>query len=889
MISALVFVSSRDEALRGGGRVALLAAYTGGFLLAGWLLGRWSRVREAGPAFLAIGALLTPLNFLLLHNEVLGERDVPGELVWFLASAYSTAFYGFLAWRGLGRLYILPAGAALLSAWGSLAVTARLPLEWGGPWWMAFALAGAVALAAARRRQLAGVAAVAATAALALLFAHLIAYYDGGASGSRWQLPATHALLLAAVAVLGASFRQPFALLPAWALGASAACSALWAAGVDAQWSSFPPLLAAAGLVAGRARWSAWHPGLAPASLLLAAAGGLTALAWLPAHLSGNSWTAAAAALAAAALFAQIARQDTHGGLFTRDPAGAAAPGRLRPTHPLERTAFAWAGFIPALAAVGFAQRGLGIAPPDAGWAFAAAGVLVSASLVLAARRSPARLWALLPLLLLATAVSVHAAGAAPGHHAALLALPAAHALAAFALLGRWSLAATAGALGLLALAALWEWQAWPWWRLGVAYAALAVPLAGALARRRRYDPPAPGESEAFTCAHALSWLPLAAALLTAAAALAARVGGTDVDPVTTVEYRALVLVAAVLAALIGFEAWRLGAWELGVAAAAAAAAVAAALWPVLGWPAWTLAAAYSAAGAACFGALSPWRLTGTESSSVAVHLLSWAGLALGPLVALQALGVRVEATGAEAAELVEFRALAILLLPASAAAAFDGRRLGVRWAMLPASALLVVALELAIATLQPGNVQAHTVPAALYLALVGLLARSSDPLHPQLGWHELLQLAGAALLVLPQAEQGFEPGGTRWGLVLLLEGLLVLGAAIVLNARWLAVSAVATLSGVALRFLWVARESGVVPYWVMLAAAGFFLLAVGLTVLVQREWWDRARIRIGRRWQGGALLDARAGSRAPAPALLSALAPVVVILLLTGADSAAA
>ena len=125
VISALIFASSQDEALSGGWRVVLLVAYTAGFLLAGWLLRRRARVREAGPVFLAIGALMTPLNFLLLHSEVLSDQGVPGALVWFIASAYSAAFYGFLAARGLGRLYAVPAGIALLSAWGSLAVHGR--------------------------------------------------------------------------------------------------------------------------------------------------------------------------------------------------------------------------------------------------------------------------------------------------------------------------------------------------------------------------------------------------------------------------------------------------------------------------------------------------------------------------------------------------------------------------------------------------------------------------------------------------------------------------------------------------------------------------------------------------------------------------------------------
>ncbi len=884
VISALIFVSSQDETRAGGWRVVILAAYTGGFLLAGWLLRRWPRVREAGPVFLAIGALMTPLNFLLLHNEVLEGREVPGELVWFIASTYSAAFYGFLFARGLGRLYIIPAGIALLSAWGSLAVTVELPLQWGGPWWMAFALAGAVALVATRRREPVAVAPIAVIASLALLFAHLLSYYDG-ASGERWHLPVTHALLLAVVALLGGAWRQPFALLPAAALVATTATSALWAADVGAQWYCFPPLAVGAALVAGRSRWTAWRPWLAPGSLLLAAAGGLMPFVWMPVHLGGDSWIAALATLAAGALFAAIAWRNASRGVFTWDLARRAPADHPWPTHPLERTALAWIAFGASLVAIGFAQRGLEVAPPDTGWAFAVVGALVSASLVTATRRAPALLWLLLPPLLLATAVSVYAADESWGHDAVLLALPAAHVLAAFVALRRWSLAATSVALGMLALAALWESQAWPWWRLAVGYAAISVPLFGALTRLRRYDPPEPAGAEAFAAAHALSWLPLAAAVVTAGAALGSRVAGTEIEAVTTVEYRTLVLVVLLLAPLIAVEAWRLRKWEPGVAAMAVALGVVAALWPVGDWPTWTLAVAYSAAGAVTFWALSPWRRSGTESSSVAVHVLSWAGLVLGPLTAMHALDIRLDGLDADAATLVEFRAVALLMLPLAGAAAFDGRRLDVRWAMLPASALVMVALELAIATLEPGNVQAYTVPAALYLALVGLVSRTHEKLHPNLGWHELLQLAGAALLVLPQAEQGFEPGGARWGLVLLIEGLALLGVAIVLNARWLAVSAVATLSGIALRFLWVNRESEAVPYWLMLAVAGFLLLAVGLTVLLQREWWDRNRIRLERRWREGSVLDARAYSAAPAPALLTALAPVLAILVVTSAE----
>ena len=38
-------------------------------------------IREAGMVFLAIGALITPLNFLLIYTEFLDPRDVSQDLV----------------------------------------------------------------------------------------------------------------------------------------------------------------------------------------------------------------------------------------------------------------------------------------------------------------------------------------------------------------------------------------------------------------------------------------------------------------------------------------------------------------------------------------------------------------------------------------------------------------------------------------------------------------------------------------------------------------------------------------------------------------------------------------------------------------------------------------
>ena len=1471
VISALIFTASRDEALFGGWRVVVLAVYTAAFLAAGLLLRRWPRVQEAGPVFLAIGALMMPLNFLLLYNEVLGDREVSRAVVWFVGSAYSTVFYGFLFSRGFGRLYAIPAAIALLNAWGWLAAAAGLPQDWGGAWWMGFALAATIVLSVTRRWSMITAAPVAVIVVLSLFFSQVIAALSWADIEYRWQLPVTYALLTALVAVAGWSARQPLTVIAVALLAVAAGFAGVWAAELPAQWFSAPPLVAAALLLVSRPLWQSWSPRLAHGAWLLTATGVLAPFVLADAHLHGDRWVAAAAFLAAGALSAAVAWRNSSDGIF------ASHRNSRSTTHPLERVAFGWLAFGSLLIAVGFAQEALELAGPDTGWAFAAVGLATSAGLVVATRRVPMLLWAILPALLLATNVSIqYPVDRFAGHDAILLALPAVQLLAAFVLLRRWSLAAAAVALGMLALAALWESQAWPWWQLAALYAAMAIPLFGVLAPLRHYGPvedaeleefwavqaiswlpvgagilaavialddrlrdaaiEAPGTPEyralvlivlllaplvtfeawrfrrwepavlallvllggvaalwpildwptwtlattyavagaggfialtrwrrvaadsaavavqaiswlpvgagilaavialdarlgdaaieapataeyralvlivlllaplitfeawrfrrwepgvaallillacvaalwpvfdwptwtlattyaaagtggfvaltrwrrvaadsAALAVQALSWLPLATAILAAVIALEGRLAGGAIEASATAEYRTLVLVVLLLAPLITFEAWRFRRWEPGVAAllillacvaalwpvfdwptwtlaatyavagaggfvaltrwrrvagdsaalavqalswlpvgagilaalialddrlirnaaieapataeyrtlvlvvlllaplitfeawrfrrwepgvaallillacvaalwpvfdwptwtlaatyavagaggfvaltrwrrvaadsgalavqalswlpvgagilaarialdtrlenaaieapgtaeyrvlvlaalllaplitfeawrfrrwepgvaallillgcvaalwpvfdwptwtlAAAyavagtggfvaltrwrrlaadraalavqalswlpvvagilAAAVAlearlrdaaieapataeyrtlvlivlllaplisfeawrfrrwepmvavlavvfgcaAALWPVFDWPTWTLAGAYSLAGVGAFLALSRRRRAGSDSTALAVQALSWAGLLLGPLTALVAIGVRLETLDANPATLVEFRTLAALLLPVAAAVEFEGRRLGIRWASLPASALVMVALELAIATLEPGNVQAHTVPAALYLALVGLAVRTSGTLSRHLSWHELLQLAGAALLVLPQAEQGFEPGGTRWGLVLLVEGFALLGIAMVLGARWLGVSAVITLSGVALRFLWLNRETEAVPYWVMLAVAGFLLLAVGFTILLQREWWDRTRMRVRVWWGGEARLDAHSPLSVPVAVLFTALAPVLAILAVANPD----
>jgi hypothetical protein len=106
----------------------------------------------------------------------------------------------------------------------------------------------------------------------------------------------------------------------------------------------------------------------------------------------------------------------------------------------------------------------------------------------------------------------------------------------------------------------------------------------------------------------------------------------------------------------------------------------------------------------------------------------------------------------------------------------------------------------------------------------------------------------------------------------------LFLALAFTLGARWLAVSGVLTLSGVAIRALYVSRDA--VPYWLMLGIAGLILLAVGVVLLLEREWWDRSRQRVMDWWAWRALVTTTSAD-VHVLALLSTLAPAVLAIVL--------
>ena len=279
-----------------------------------------------------------------------------------------------------------------------------------------------------------------------------------------------------------------------------------------------------------------------------------------------------------------------------------------------------------------------------------------------------------------------------------LLALPAAHVLAAFVLLRRWSLAAVSVALGMPRLAALWESQAWPWWQLAALYAAMAIPLFGALTPVRRYGAPTPAGAETYLAVQALSWLPLTAAVATAAVALDSRVGGapTVIEAASTVEYRTLVFTVLAFAPLIAFEAWSFRRWEPAVSRCWSCLAASRRFGRSSTGRRGPLPPRTQSQGAGGFIALTRWRRVAADSAAVAVQALSWLPVGAGILAARIALGVRLGDAAIEAPATAEYRALVLIVLLLAPLITFEAWRFR-RWEPGVAALLILLACVAAL------------------------------------------------------------------------------------------------------------------------------------------------------------------------------------------------
>ena len=935
-IAALIFVGYQGQALTGGARVVVLLLYTLTFLTLGLVLPRWDRVREAGPVFLALGALLVPVNVIALRTQVLGGGTLPDDALWLLGGAVTAALYLALAARGHGRLYALPGAAAGLVAWGALRAVIGIPDEWVGAWFVGGAAAAGVLADAARLPATAAIRAGALIVGTAgLLAAHALASFLDGETDTA-QLPAAYAL--AATGAAGSLYRRrsvtAWALLPP--LVAMTALTAWWSAfGLSPGWWGLFIAGAAFGYLAvaeldapGRARrwrWAAAAPALLSLLVLHGADGSgppraafpltyaLVLLAALTAYLRGRLAEALATLPALAAAF---------GGSVTWAALGH---------HPLWLAPWTAAAGLGYLALADRApDRLLGGAPERDWWRAAAATAGTLALLIghggLEMRGAPE--WHL-PL-----AYALLAAGAAwetwRGRAVGVAVLPVLAALLGVSVLaaldvGRvwWSYPGLAA----VAVTLLAE----PWWRRRPRLAALGWQelLLGAAAVPFTFLP-LYGERPAHGVAgFGIAALVYLAAALRARGALARMLGDPPSERARLVERQMLARMSgALLYAAAGYlnaaldltgsdRAWvfagiGVAAWlglalfggrrqELfGVLAPAAGAALALAawiarddagaatpialaggvgpalafpttrrwsLWPAsagflvaalaFGWKWWaldwaTLPVVYGALAGVLFVALARLRTYERDERGATVTLLTWGSWLVALTAAVIVLGERQESlpSGRPLVRTREWAVLALVTAMASAAQTAEGVRLRAGGLVAAGSVGLLVALLLAIATVEPGNVQAYTLPTGLYLIGLGLIwRRSGEVLGRHLLAHEAVQVVGMLTLLLPAAEQSFEPDGGRFGLELIGAGLLLLAAGLAIYARWLAVGGVLTLTAVAVR--WLLAESEV-PYWLTLGLVGMALLGFGVLLLLERDRWDRARERVRRWWAGG-------------------------------------
>lgn len=720
-VAALIFVAYQEGAVSVVVRVPVLAAYTIAGLAGGVLIRRWERVREAGQVFIGLGALLVPLNFILLYTDVLRDRDVPLDLVWVIASVFCLAFYGTLAATGFGWLYRVPAAIALLSGWTALASLVSLPAEWAGAWFMTLAAVIAAYGSIRLPKAVAG-------AAVLGGFSLLLAYgFIGG--DYHWQLAVTNGIAAAAIGWTSYRLRFGAGLFAFLLVLAAMVAAVLWPLEAPSPAFAYPFLVSGALALRVRAGVPGWPRFAEGLAWLFAAAMSLAPIFVI--DVERHSGWSGLGFTASACLLAFFAWKNTEHGLVRTGPL---EPGATRRTSALERMVYAWAAAGYLLAAAALWQEQVGVTEPGRGWLFAGMAVLPALTVAAFGRfRSDEALAAAIPISAAAALVALpredHFLFAV-----AFLAIPGVAWILAALVSGR----ATAEVVGTVFLAAASFFAraeyAWEHWQLAAGFAATGIVLFATFTPRRRY----PTTTESDVCAFLLSWGLHAAAVVIA------------------------------VARILDFQSTRFE--------------------------------------------------TGRQLRGLIV-------------------------------ERADYRLLVVLAWLVVAMVAVEGLRLRNRPWLAASSVFAMLALLLTIGLANPENVQAYTVPMGVYLLVVGLVIRRSAAfIPPHVQWHETALIAGVGLIVLPQAEQSFESGGAKWGLVLIGEGLFFLALAFVLRARWLVPAGTLVLSGVAVR--WLLESGETVPYWVTLGLIGTLLLGGGLFVLVNIEWWNRTRARASRWWQ---------------------------------------
>ena len=258
VIATLIFVVSGPD-VSDDLKMALLALGTLLFLAVGLVCSRVPRVRQAGIAFFAVGALMVPLMFVGAYAFYFEDEGIDATGLWLAASLTSVLFYGAVSTLGMGRWYPVPMVIATVSALGAaLAIGDAAPEAYPPSYIALVGLLLVPSVVPLRRANEAfgSIPPLAANAVvpLAVLGAFsMTGFEDDGDFEliTRWYLPATVAL--AALFYWAQALRpertdtQPALTIIALSVTAALATTVVYALNVGEQW--YGPVLAIVGLL----------------------------------------------------------------------------------------------------------------------------------------------------------------------------------------------------------------------------------------------------------------------------------------------------------------------------------------------------------------------------------------------------------------------------------------------------------------------------------------------------------------------------------------------------------------------------------------------------------------------------------------------------------------
>lgn len=161
-------------------------------------------------------------------------------------------------------------------------------------------------------------------------------------------------------------------------------------------------------------------------------------------------------------------------------------------------------------------------------------------------------------------------------------------------------------------------------------------------------------------------------------------------------------------------------------------------------------------------------------------------------------------------------------------------------------SAAVLGSVLMIIARTEPRDVQAYTFPMGVWLLGLAVMALRYAPRD----WEITVPLegAGALLLLVPPYLASWQPDGFGHGLRVLVAALALIALGITFRRRWPVAIAVGALGLAAIRVLVDVADR--LPNWLSFGLSGTFLLAVGFTLLVQRERWTQLQRRMQDWWQ---------------------------------------